>query len=99
MARVAYAGRDDLRILDGHDLRKAGVEGFHKTEFHNGEPVEVTNEVVAALVSDPDNFGRFVVLADEVEEEREAPKDTKDTTTKPTKSGATQSDTGNVDVK
>jgi hypothetical protein len=70
MKRVTYVGRDDARILDGHDLNKADVTGFSKTEFQKGIPVEVKNEVAYALITNGRLFGEFII---EEDEERDAP--------------------------
>lgn len=71
MKNVAYVGRDDLRVLDGHDLNKADVSGFHKTEFRRDEPVEVKNEVAEALTGRSDLFGNFIVVEREAQEDEE----------------------------
>jgi hypothetical protein len=41
----------DSRELGAADLAKAGVEGFKKTTFHNGQAVEVEDNVADALVN------------------------------------------------
>lgn len=60
MAQVIYRGRADVRELAAEDLKKAGVEGFKKTRFPRNTPVEVSDEVAAALTN-PDYklFGNF----------------------------------------
>lgn len=68
MAKVKFVGRDDLRILDAADLKKAEVEGFRKTEFARFEAVEVSDEVAEALLDESEFFGKF-----ELVEEDEAP--------------------------
>lgn len=72
MTQVKYTGRDDFRVLAADDLKKAGVEGFKQTSFARNTPVEVTDEVAAALVNE--NFkGYFGSKQFEiVEEQRDA---------------------------
>lgn len=76
---VQYTGRDDLRILDASDLKKAGVEGFSKTSFARGQAVEVEKEVADALTAaDSELFSDFKIV------ERDAPEAEK-ATNKPSK--------------
>lgn len=81
MAKVAYAGRDDLRILGPDDLAKAGVEGFPTTAFVNGQEVEVEDAAAEAIIANPNIFGSFSVIpeqeAQEENSEEEPPSDDK----------------------
>jgi hypothetical protein len=71
MAKVVYRERGiDARELAADDLKKAGVEGFTKTRFNKGEPVEVTDEVAEALVSGKLGKG-FSIVSEEKAEEAE----------------------------
>lgn len=62
MAQVQYTGRSDFRILGGHDLAKAGVEGFETTNFPRHELVEVTPEVALALQDNALFDGEFFIV-------------------------------------
>lgn len=67
MKKVVYRERGiDRRELGAADLEKAGVDGFKKTVFHKGEPVEVTNEV-AKVLTENKLFTGFSIV-DEAEE-------------------------------
>lgn len=69
---VKYTGRDDIRVLDAHDLRRGGIDGgFSKTEFARDIPVEVSTEVANAIVGHGHLFGTFEL----VEVERDAPEE------------------------
>lgn len=58
--KVQYNGPSDFQEFDAADLKKSGVEGFRKTSFAKGVPVEVDDEVGAVLVSKDDEiFGDF----------------------------------------
>lgn len=47
---IKYVHGSNFRELDAADLKKAGVDGFKKTTFAKDEPVEVEDNVAAALV-------------------------------------------------
>ena len=66
MATVIYRGKADIRVLSANDLKRVGVEGFRKTEFHNGEPIEVSSEVAKVLVNNS-QFGNFEGVIEESE--------------------------------
>ena len=66
MAKVTFQGPEDVRELAAADLKKAGVEGFSKTEFRKGVEVEVDDAVASALLADSGLFGKFA--AEKVED-------------------------------
>lgn len=63
MTQIVYKGTSDYRELSAEDLKKANVEGFRKTSFAKGEPVEVDDAVATALVDNESGMfeGEFEV--------------------------------------
>lgn len=59
MTHVAYKGPYDRWTLAAADLKKAGVEGFSKTVFPLGDPVEVDEAVAKALTENKLFQGHF----------------------------------------
>jgi hypothetical protein len=49
---VKFNGPEDIRSLSTADLEKAGVKDFKGHDFVKGEPVELNNDIVEALVQD-----------------------------------------------
>jgi hypothetical protein len=91
MTGIQFMGPEDSRVLDGHDLNRAGVEGFHKTEFHKGVPVSVDEGTAEGLMNNPELYGKFELVEDsamldieveEEEDEKPAKKSTKSSSAK-----------------
>ena len=83
MTGIKFNGPEDIRVLDGHDLNRAGVEGFHKTEFYKGQPVIVDEATAEGLMNNPELYGEFEIVEDGLLDIEEAEKkSTKKSTTK-----------------
>ena len=75
MGKVKYTGPDDARILDAKDIAKAvEVEGFRKTTYPKGTPVEMDDAVIEAITAVPEIFGNFEVVTDEAEADSKSTK-------------------------
>lgn len=66
MRTIKYTGTSDAQTFDAEDMKKEGVEGFKKTTFRKGEPVEVDDAVAEQLLGKEGIFGPYSF--EEVEE-------------------------------
>jgi hypothetical protein len=58
--KIVFTGPEDVRILASDDLKRhSAVEGFTKTTFAKGRPVEVDDEVALALTTQTEVYGNF----------------------------------------
>lgn len=101
MTHVVNAHGHFDRELASADLQKAGVEGFTKTLFPAGEPIEVSDEVAKALTENEGLFGKFTIVdAPAAAEEAAKGEEAKVDANAPTNdSGSKQESTGTRSAK